>query len=144
MVVGNEVMRILILFIALTACSQVYPNNQIKVFDSQLNLKDCTLEFTSPEKSITHNFSFENKGTCRITTHANTSVAATHFINGAYIFFVENNYEIEDGCNSEYTAIAVHKEKGLLTTPLIKRSGSCLQSQELSAFEYFSHKLQQQ
>ncbi|KMQ52249.1 hypothetical protein CHISP_0930 [Chitinispirillum alkaliphilum] len=92
----------------------------------------------SQEKTITHSFDFENVGICRIVTHANTSVVTTHFINGSYIFFIENNYVYEDGCISEFTAFAVHREKGLLTTPLIKKSGTCLQTQEQKAFEYFS------
>lgn len=135
-------MRILTLLISLTACSHAYPNNPIEVFGMELNLKNCSIELKSPEKTSTHDFSFENKGTCRIVTHPNTSVVVTHFINGAYVFFIESNHKNDGSCNSEYTAIAVHKEKRLLTTPLIKRSNSCFQTQELSAFEYFSHKFQ--
>ena len=90
---------------------------------------------------MAHDFAFEPEGECRIVTHANTSIPITYFINGSYILFVEKNHQEEDSCYSEHTAIAIDKNQRLLTTPIIKKSGSCFQSQELHAFEYFSKKL---
>ena len=105
--------------------------------------ESCQIDVSSNSKTkaVVQDFTFKPGGECRIVTHANTSIPITYFINGSYILFVEKNHQEGDGCYSEHTAIAIDKNQRLLTTPIIKKSGSCFQSQELNAFEYFSKKL---
>lgn len=135
-------MRILTLLFLLTACTQVHSNNAVQLFGVNIVLnKSCQIEASSSFKAVAHDFAFEPEGECRIVTHANTSIPITYFINGSYILFVEKNHQEDDSCYSEHTAIAIDKNQRLLTTPIIKKSGSCFQSQELHAFEYFSKKL---
>ncbi len=135
-------MRILTLLLLLTACTQVHSNNAVQLFKVNIILNEsCQIEASGSPKAVTHDFAFEPGGECRIVTHANTSIPITYFINGSYILFVEKNHQEEDSCYSEHTAIAIDKNQQLLTTPIIKKSGSCFQSKELSAFEYFSQKL---
>ena len=135
-------MRILTLLLLLTACTQVHSNNAVQLFEVNIMLNEsCQIKASSSSKAMVHDFTFEPGGECRIVTHANTSIPITYFINGSYILFVEKNHQEEDSCYSEHTAIAIDKNQQLLTTPIIKKSGSCFQSQELNAFEYFSKKL---
>lgn len=137
-------MRILTLLFLLTACTQVHSNNAIQLFGVNVMLNEsCQIEASSSSKAkaVVQDFTFEPRGACRIVTHANTSIPITYFINGSYILFVEKNHQEGDSCYSEHTAIAIDKSQQLLTTPIIKKSGSCFQSQELKAFEYFSQKL---
>lgn len=135
-------MRVFALVLLLTACTQAHSTNHLKIFDVDVLLDEkCQVNLRTPSGTVSHNFKFESGGDCRIVTHANTSIPATYFINGAYILFVEKNHREGDSCYSENTAFAINKNQQLLTTPIIKRSGSCFQSQELNAFEYFSNKL---
>lgn len=135
-------MRILTLLFLLTACTQVHSNNAVQLFEVNIVLNEsCQIKASSSSKAVVHDFTFEQGGECRIVTHANTSIPITYFINGSYILFVEKNHQEGDSCYSEHTAIAVDKNQQLLTTPIIKKSGSCFQSQELNTFEYFSQKL---
>lgn len=136
-------MRIITLLLLLTACTQVHSNNAIQLFGVNVMLNEsCQIEASSSSKTkAVQDFTFEPGGECRIVTHANTSIPITYFINGSYILFVEKNHQERDSCYSEHTAIAIDKNQHLLTTPIIKKSGSCFQSQELNAFEYFSQKL---
>lgn len=135
-------MRVLTLVLLLTACTQAHSTNNLQIFDVNIVLDEkCQISLNTPSGSVSHNFKFESGGSCRIVTHANTTIPATHFINGSYILFVENNHKEGESCYSENTAFAINKNKQLLTTPIIKKSGSCFQSQEPNAFEYFSTKL---
>jgi hypothetical protein len=135
-------MRILTLLLLLTACTQVHSNNAVQLFEVSIVLNEsCQIKANSSSKAVVHDFTFEPGGECRIVTHANTSIPITYFINGSYILFVEKNHPKGDSCYSEHTAIAIDKNQQLLTTPIIKKSGSCFQSKELSAFEYFSQNL---
>ena len=135
-------MRILTLLLLLTTCTQVHSNNAVQLFEVNIVLNEsCQIEASSSSKTVVHDFTFESGGECRIVTPANTSIPITYFINGSYILFVEKNHQEGDSCYSEHTAIAIDKSQQLLTTPIIKKSGSCFQSQELKAFEYFSQKL---
>lgn len=136
-------MRILTLLFLLSACTQVHSNNTVQLFEVNILLNEsCQIEASSSKaKAVVHDFTFEPGGECRIVTHANTSIPITYFIDSSYILFVEKNHQEGDSCYSEYTAIAIDKKQQLLTTSIIKKSGSCFQSQELNAFEYFSQKL---
>ncbi len=135
-------MRVLALVLLLTACTQAYSDNHFQIFDVNIFLdENCQLRLSTSTGTVSHDFKFESGGSCRIVTHANTSIPATYFINGSYILFVEKNHQEGDSCYSENTAFAINKKQQLLITPVKKRSGSCFQSQELNAFEYFSTKL---
>lgn len=137
-------MRILTLLFSLAASTQAYSNNAAQLFGVNVMLKEsCQIDVSSNSqtKAVVQDFTFKPGGECRIVTHTNTSIPITYFINGSYILFVEKNHQEGDSCYSEHTAIAIDKNQHLLTTPIIKKSGSCFQSQELNAFEYFSKKL---
>lgn len=103
---------------------------------------DCVLDISLNDDVSRHSFGFEKPGECRFVTHPNTSVVNTHFVNGAYLFFVENNHKDNEGCFSEYTAFGVNRSGDLRTTNLIQKSGSCFQGREEKDFQIFSSEMQ--
>ena len=135
-------MRAFALLLLLSACTHVHSNDHLQIFNANVLLdENCQINVNTLSGTVSHNFKFESGGDCRIVTHANTSIPVTYFINGSYILFIEKNHQEEDECYSENTAIGISKNQQLLTTPIIKKSGSCYQFQEVGAFEYFSTKL---
>lgn len=135
-------MKILPFIILLSACSSVYSSDALDVFNSKIRLtSSCEMEHEYKGESVKVNLGFSNTHSCRIVTHSNTSIPSTYYINGYYILFIESNNLTSDNCTSEYTAIGIDRDNKLLTTNIVKRSGSCNQEKELKSFEYFSHKL---
>lgn len=127
----------------LSGCSTISTadTSGILMFNSELNISNCSLTLTTNKTSISHTPIFTEAGECRLVTHDRTNIVNTHFINGKYIVFIENNLIKGDSCTSEYTAVGIGKNDTLFTSELIKRSGSCLQGKELNAFKYYSAKL---
>jgi len=130
--------KLAILSLALCSClfAQIPASIAFKVFGATVSLdEDCSLA-VSEQSSI--ELPLSANGSCRFVTHANTSIIHTHFINGAYIFFVEYNYDSLEGCISEYTAFGVQRGGIVKTTDMVQKSGSCYQARELKDFEIFS------
>lgn len=135
-------MKLKLAVLSLSLCSCVFaqaPDNiAFEAFGATVSLdEDCSVA-VSGQPSIELPLSANGNGSCRFVTHANTSIVHTHFINGAYIFFVERNYNTLEGCISEHTAFAVQREGVVKTTDVVQKSGSCYQARELKDFEIFS------
>lgn len=141
--VGASIMKkIIVLTVFLFSCSSFAHKDSLTIFDNILRLDDgCQVNITTPQKQYNYSPKFNSAGECTIINHSSTDIPHLKYINGMYILFIENNITTESSCMSEYTAIGISKTNELFVTDLIKRSGSCYQDKELSAFEYFSAKL---
>ncbi|WP_344800269.1 hypothetical protein [Litoribacillus peritrichatus] len=126
----------------LSACSYAASNEIIRLFDTNIMMNSvCSLSFTKNETTASYSPVFSEQGDCRIVTHPESNVPHIEFINGMYIFFVENNLKLGNSCKSEYTAMGVTKTNEVRATRVIKKSSSCYQAREIQAYQYFSTKL---
>ena len=134
----NKLFLTIVSFAAI-ACASASDNI---IFGAKIVLEDsCKISVSIQEKKVIFKPKFDLSGKCRLVTHDGTNIVHVKFVNGAYVFFVENNYPDEDGCSSEYTAMGLSKDMTLYTTEIVKSSQSCNQDQEIQSFEYFSAKL---
>ena len=124
------------------ACANASDN---VIFGAKVTLDDsCEISVSHNEQRLTFKPKFNNISNCRLVTHDETNIVNIKFVNGAYVFFIENNHTNGDKCSSEYTAVGLSKDLVLHTTAMIKNSLSCNQGQEIQSFEYFSAKLKPQ
>ncbi|BFM15604.1 hypothetical protein R50073_17870 [Maricurvus nonylphenolicus] len=136
------IMRKPLILLLLATCSSIAFSQGVKVFDSQATLAlSCNLTLVLAGTSELYTPKFSKIGDCRIVTQADTDIPSTHYINGMYVFFIENNITSENRCYSEYTAVGITNANELYTTDRVKRSGSCNASKEQHEFEYFAEKL---
>ena len=132
-------LKLSVLCLSLCSCAFAQEHKEaFEIFGARVVLdKSCNLLISGqPQADLP--FSSDGAGKCRFVTHANTSIVQTHFINGAYIIFVERNQDISDGCISEHTAFAIRKEGEVKMTTFVQKSGSCYQAREMKDFEIFS------
>lgn len=134
--------KLLIPLLFLSACSTVDAMQEITIFNTQIKVNaSCDLEFVTDKVIRTYTPAFTNKGSCRMVSHSETNIPHIEYINGMYIFFIENNTSSENSCSSEFTALGITNDNQITSTKRIKSSLSCNQTKELKAFEYFSTKL---
>lgn len=140
MALGITLMKLKLAVLSLSLCSCSYAQEHKDTFDvfgGRISLdQNCNLVIAGAHVELP--LPKGSSGNCRFVTHANTSIVQTHFINGAYIIFVERNQDIADGCISEHTAFAIRKDGEVKTTTFVQKSGSCYQAREMKDFEMFS------
>lgn len=138
-------MRPILLTLMLSACAHAQPEklvNDVYAFGTNASLNDsCELQVTFGGKTTTHKFGFKSFEDCRLVTQSGTDVLHTIYINGAYVFIVENNFSKSQECHSTYTAFGIGRDGEFQTTPHVKRSGSCYRGLDDHEFEHFSHHL---
>lgn len=130
--------NIFLAIVSFTMFSCANANNNT-IFGAKITLQDsCKISVSNQDKQVIFKPKFDLPGECRLVTHDGTNIVHVKFVNGAYVFFVENNYIAESGCSSEYTAMGLSKDMTFYTTEMVKNSRSCNRDQEVGSFEYFS------
>ena len=114
----------------------------LEVFESKVELlSNCTLivEVNGEKQTIEPEFSQE--GHCSIMTHGRTNVPKILYVNGMYVFFIENSLKSESSCNAQATSIGIDKQNNLYQTDYIKPFSRCDLALEAKSFEIFSSKM---
>jgi hypothetical protein len=63
-----------------------------------------------------------------MVAHSKINRPHLEYINGMFVFFLDNNTVSENGCNSEYTRLGISNNNQIATTKRIKDSVSCHQN----------------
>lgn len=141
----NLAMRPILATLILSACAHGQPEklaNDAYAFGTNATLSEnCELNVTFDGKSTKHKFGFASFEDCRLVTQSGTDILHTLYVNGAYVFIVENNFNKFQECHSTYTAFGIGRDGEFQTTSHIKRSGSCFRGLDDNEFLHFSHYL---
>ncbi|WP_163131022.1 hypothetical protein [Agarivorans sp. Alg241-V36] len=114
----------------------------LEVFDSKVELQaNCNLVVETDGITKTIEPAFSQEGQCSIMTHGKTNVPKTLYVNGMYVFFIENSLKSDSACKAQATSFGIDKQNNLYITDYIKSFSRCNLALEAKSFEIFSAKM---